>query len=162
MNATEWIERLQLGKHPEGGYYRETYRSGEILHADGLPTRYGGARSVSTTIYYLLEGDDFSAMHRLRSDEIWHFYAGDALELHEITPDGHGRTTRLGPEDGFQAVMAAGTWFGVNVASGGAFALAGCTVAPGFDFRDFEFADRAGLATMFPKHRATIERLTRE
>jgi len=162
MNAKKWIERLQLEPHPEGGSFRETYRSGEILAAEGLPTRYGGARSVSTAIMYLLEADDLSALRRLRSDEVWHFYAGDPLDLHQIAPDGDCVTTRIGPDDAFQVVVAAGTWFGVQVADGGAYALVGCTVAPGFDFRDFELADREGLIALFPQHRAIIERLTRE
>jgi predicted cupin superfamily sugar epimerase len=159
------IEKLRLLPHPEGGYYRETYRSADILPAAGLPTRYGAARAASTAIYFLLADDQRSTLHRLRSDEVWHFYAGSALLLSVIHPDGRLERITLGPDfdqgEAFQAVVPAGAWFGAEVSVAESYALVGCTVAPGFDFLDFETADRAALLTLYPGHRAVIQRLTR-
>jgi predicted cupin superfamily sugar epimerase len=159
------IDRLRLLPHPEGGYYRETYRSAEALPAPGLPPRYGGPRAVSTAIYYLLADDQRSMLHRLRSDEVWHFYAGSALLLSLIHPDGRLERITLGPDfdqgEAFQAVVPAGVWVGAEVSVAQSYALVGCTVAPGFEFHDFEPGDRATLLGLYPAHRAVIERLTR-
>jgi predicted cupin superfamily sugar epimerase len=162
--AGTFIDKLRLLPHPEGGYYRETYRASEVLPAAALPPRYGGARAVSTAIYFLLADDQRSALHRLRSDEAWHFYAGSALLLSVIHPDGRLERITLGPDfdegEAFQAMVPAGTWFGAEVSVADSYALAGCTVAPGFDFLDFETADRATLLQLYPAHRTVIERLT--
>ncbi|HMH51353.1 MAG TPA: cupin domain-containing protein [Candidatus Acidoferrum sp.] len=163
--AADWIAALGLLPHPEGGFYRETYRAPELIAADHLPARFGGARVYATAIYFLLPGDQVSALHRIKSDEIWHFYAGTALTLTLIHPDGRLETPRLGPDpergENFQVLVPSGCWYGAAVDDPGGYALVGGTVAPGFDFADFELADRQTLLASFPQHRQTILRLTR-
>ena len=164
-NARRWIEKLRLEAHPEGGYFRQTYRSEVMIAREALPAGFGGARAASTAIYFLLEGENFSAFHRLRSDEVWHFYAGSPLVVEVIDPVGARSTILLGedPDVGqaFQAVVRAGCWFASHVADWKGWSLVGCTVAPGFDFDDFETARREELVRQFPQHRELIERLTR-
>lgn len=158
--AAALVARLGLVPHPEGGWYRETWRDGRAVTAAG----FDGPRSASTAIYYLLEAGQFSALHRIASDEVWHHYAGDDLEVLCIDGAGVAKTLRLGPLTGEgmpQAVVPAGWWFGSRLAPGGRWALVGCTVAPGFDFRDFEMADRAALTLRYPAHAALIASLTR-
>jgi uncharacterized protein len=150
--------------HPEGGFFAETYRSPETILPDALPARFGGARAFSTAIYFLLESHNRSALHRIQSDEVWHFYAGGPLEVFVIDPDsGALSIVRLGnrPDRGevFQAVVRAGCWFGSKPMAGSDFSLVGCTVAPGFDFADFELADRAEMLRQFPQHEAVIDLL---
>jgi predicted cupin superfamily sugar epimerase len=161
MQAADIVRQLRLQPHPEGGYFRETYRATETIAANGLDRRYGGARSTSTAIYYLLEAGQRSALHRLRSDEIFHFYAGDPLTIVEIAPDGRLTETLLGADLAGgaipQHVIPAGTWFGAVPT--GRFSLVGCTVAPGFDFADFELAETAALLRAFPRHETWIRRL---
>jgi predicted cupin superfamily sugar epimerase len=163
--AQYWIERLELEPHPEGGYFRQTYRSDLMIARDALPG-FDGARAASTAIYFLLEGKNYSAFHRLRSDEIWHFYWGAPLSVHVISPRGACSSISLGQEleagQVLQAVVPAGCWFASHVADWKSFAVLGCTVAPGFDFADFEMGKRADLSTTYPQHRELIERLTRE
>jgi len=160
MKAADLVQQLGLQPHPEGGWFRETYRAGETLTT--LPRRFNGTRSISTAIYFLLEAGQCSRLHRIQSDEVWHFYAGDPLIVVEIDPGGDLRTTRLGGDQGavYQHVVPAGAWFGAIPAEGGRFALVGCTVAPGFDFADFELADRAALLAEYPAHQDWIRRLT--
>jgi predicted cupin superfamily sugar epimerase len=162
--AEEWIASLGLAPHPEGGFYRETYRARETVDAAHLPDRFGGARAHSTAIHFLLPAGQISALHRIKSDEIWHFYAGAALTLTLVHPDGRLDERRLGPDpdrgERFQVVVPAGAWYGAAVDAGGAYALVGGTVAPGFDFADFELAERAALLARFPQHRSAILRLT--
>jgi len=162
--ARAWIRALALQPHPEGGHFRETYRSAERLPAAALPSRFGGKRSVSTAIYFLLRGGECSRLHRIRSDEVWHYYAGSPLTVHVIDVQGRYRALRLGrtPSAGqlLQVVVPAGAWFGATVDRARGYALVGCTVAPGFDFADFELADRTTLLRQFPRHRRIIERLT--
>jgi uncharacterized protein len=181
-NAAYWIKKLHLSPHPEGGYYRQTYRSDLLLPQKALPQDFSGPRPASTAIYFLLNESNFSAFHRLRSDELWHFYLGAPLLVHVIEANGGYSLIRLGgdPECGevFQAVVKAGFWFASEVAppekgeekeksSRAAsdqeqrFSLVGCTVAPGFDFADFELAERNRLMAHFPQHRSLIARLTR-
>lgn len=141
-----WIEKLNLKKHPEGGWFNETYRSEEIAFKQALPAGFSGERNFSTSIYYLLEGDDFSAFHRIKSDEIWHFYAGDsAVELLSIE-NGKIRKQFCGnnPEENqcFQVVVNKNTWFAARLVNKNGFALVGCTVSPGFHFDDFEMGTR--------------------
>ena len=161
----DWIASLRLQPHPEGGFYRETYRAQEIIAADQLPARFGGPRACSTAIYFLLPGDQVSVFHRIKSDEIWHFYAGTALTLTLIHPDGRLEAHRLGPDperaERFQILVPAGCWYGAAVDDPTGYALVGGTVAPGFDFADFELADRQTLLASLPQHRRAILRLTR-
>jgi len=163
--AHQWIDGLELRGHPEGGYYRESYRSDEIMSREHLPARFSGDRAFSTAIYYLLEGEDFSALHVIKSDELFHFYDGSSLTVHVIDPDGTHTVIRLGRNitagEVPQAVVRAGRLFGALVEDTTSFALVGCTVAPGFDFADFEVPDRAQLLSRYPQHRKLIERLTR-
>ena len=165
-NAEYWIEKLALQRHPEGGFFRETYRAELQIGAESLPVQFKGSRAVSTGIYFLLQRDDFSAFHRLRSDEMWHFYVGSGLLVHVIDAAGKYSTVRLGddPEAGevFQTVVTAGCWFGSEVRDQSGYGLVGCTVAPGFTFEDFEMGKRAELLRNYPAHRGIIERLTRE
>ena len=163
--ATYWIEKYNLLPHPEGGYYAETYRSSESVDKGALPERFTGNRSFSTGIYFLLGKENFSAFHRIKADEMWHFYAGDALDIFVIYPEsGQLEIIKLGsnPDNGetFQAVVPAGTWFGSRPAAGSDYCLVGCTVAPGFDFEDFEMADREILIDLFPQHKKMIQELT--
>lgn len=166
LSASALIQHLQLLPHPEGGYYKESYRSNESIAAAALPDRFTGDRSVCTAIYFLLEAGHFSALHRIASDECWHFYAGDPLWVHVIRPDGIWETIVLGNDPGagqlFQFVVPAGCWFGSEPAPGSAFSLVGCTVAPGFDFADFEMANAASLIARFPQHEPMIRQLCRD
>jgi predicted cupin superfamily sugar epimerase len=165
FDAKYWVDKLQLIPHPEGGYYRQTYRAELTVEREALPPEFGGKRAVATAIYFLLEGADLSAFHRLRSDEMWHFYAGGALVVHVIAEDGRHSEILLGSDaeagELFQAVVKAGCWFGSRLRDPGAFALVGCTVSPGFDFADFELANRDELVRLYPQHRAIIRTLTR-
>lgn len=163
--ARTYIEALGLQAHPEGGFFRETYRSDQTMEVAGDGADTVVRRNVCTGIYFLLEQGDFSAFHRIKSDEMWHFYAGQALEVLELTPTGELRCTRLGPDilqgDVPQHVVPADTWFAARVAADGAFALVGCTVAPGFDFADFCLAPGEALLASFPRHSQIIAELTR-
>ncbi|MCF0062085.1 cupin domain-containing protein [Dyadobacter chenwenxiniae] len=164
--ASYWIEKYALAPHPEGGYYAETYRAAENVPQQALPSRFNGDRSFSTGIYFLLETHNFSAFHKIKSDEMWHFYAGEALEIFVIHEEQmEMQVIKLGddPENGetFQAVVPAGAWFASRPAQGSTYALVGCTVAPGFDFADFEMAERAALQMQFPEFDQIIEELTR-
>lgn len=165
QSASSLIEQLHLTRHPEGGWFRESYRSAGSFPASALPDRFGGQRTFSTAIYFLLEKGDFSALHRLKSDEIWHFYDGAPLAVQVIAPDGAHYTLLLGRNleagEQLQAVVPAGCWFGAELTGSGGYVLAGCTVAPGFDFNDFEMAGRSELTTLFPQHEALIRRMTR-
>jgi hypothetical protein len=162
--AQSYIQALQLQPHPEGGFFSESYRSAQTM---ALSAPGGGTqqRNVCTAIYFLLEAGNFSAFHRIQSDEIWHFYAGQALEVLELLPDGQLCCTRLGSDilrgEIPQYVVPADTWFASRVAEGGTFSLVGCTVAPGFDFADFRLARREELLEIFPQHRQVITELTR-
>ena len=158
------IDQLELSPHPEGGFFRETYRSAGTIEASGLPVVYGGARNYSTCIYFLLTSDRFSALHRIRQDEIWHFYDGSPIRLHIITESGKhtehiiGRDIAQGETPQF--VVPGGCWFGAEVIDENSYSLVGCTVAPGFDFDDFELNTSEELLMLFPQHKTLIERLT--
>ena len=159
------IDELELLPHPEGGWYKEVYRANEQIEVAGLPERFGGSRSFSTSIYFLLAGDNFSAFHRIKSDELWHFYSGDGLTIHTLASNGEHRAIQLGNRlemgETFQAVVPAGLWFASEPNGDENYALVGCTVAPGFDFADFEMAKRTSLQQQFPEHCELIKRLTR-
>ncbi len=155
MDTNEIIRYLQLSPHPEGGFFRETYRS-----ADTLTTSEGKTRNVSTDIYYLLENDSKSRFHRIRSDEIWHFHQKDTLEMF-IIDQGELIVKTLGNNlvqgEVPQVVVPAGTWFAARVKNASGYSLVSCTVAPGFDFTDFELATKESLIREFPHLKETIE-----
>ena len=152
--SRQLIDLLDLQPHPEGGYFRETYR------AEGSC----GGRRHSTAIYYLLEAGQCSRLHRIKSDELWHFYWGDVLTIVEIGADGSVSETALGTNIAAgqrpQHIIKAGRWFGAYLPSGSSFALVGCTVAPGFEFADFELAEREKMLKEYPGASEVIERLT--
>jgi len=159
-----WIKYLNLQPHPEGGWYKESYRSEEIIKKENLPQGFHGDCNISTSIYYLLESPDFSAFHRIKSDEIWHFYAGDVLTIYVIDAEGNLSELLLGNnswKDEFpQHVVPKGSWFAAKV-NNGSFALVGCTVAPGFDFNDFEAGKKEDLQAQFPTHKKIIAKFCR-
>ncbi len=161
---TALIETLNLEPHPEGGYYKEVYRSnGSISIPES--SDYPDGRAYSTSIYYLLGRDDFSAFHRIKSDEVWHHYEGSAANIYIIRTDGTLQILRLGKNlnnnEAPQLIMPADNWFSVTVETDDpdGYLLAGCTVSPGFDFRDFEMADRKTLLKSYPEHSDLISRL---
>ncbi|MEP3386875.1 MAG: cupin domain-containing protein [Reichenbachiella sp.] len=159
--ANYWIERLELEPHPEGGFFKETYRSSVSAEFTDFPS----GRNVSTGIYFFLTSENFSAFHRIKSDEMWHFYAGDALSISVIDKNGKANEIILGLdlEKGQvpQAVVPANCWFASKVKDGGEYGLVGCTVSPGFDFEDFKMADRQHLIAEYPRHKELITSLTR-
>jgi len=145
------VHSLQLQPHPEGGFFRETYRAPAVIP--------GTRRSVSTAILYLLEAGQRSTLHRIDADEVWHFYEGDPLQVIELQASGPAKITTLSREHP-QHVVPTGVWFGSIPASGSRFSLVGCTVSPGFEFEHFEIGSRAALLAQFPEARAQIELLT--
>jgi predicted cupin superfamily sugar epimerase len=160
----EIIRKLNLQPHPrEGGYFREMYRSEESFPPTALAERYGGKRSASTAIYYLLTPTTFSALHRLASDEVFHFYAGGPVRMVQLSPDGSGQEIILGSDvltgQEPQVLVPRGVWQGSFLEEGD-FALLGCTVAPGFEYADYEDGDRATLLARYPKFQDLINRLT--
>ena len=159
------IEHFGLLPHPEGGWYKETYRSNESIAQNDLPARFKGDRAFSIAIYFLMEQGNFSAFHKIKSDECWHFYAGSTLEIYILYETGLLETIRLGnnieQDELFQYVVPANTWFASRPAPGSDFSFTGCTVAPGFDFEDFELAEKAILSAQFPNHKNIIEELCR-
>jgi hypothetical protein len=157
--AARLVAELELSPHPEGGFYRETFRAPLLL--EGLPR---GARAAHTAIYFLLPAGTFSALHRVTSDEVWHHYDGDPVELHLIDDAGAHRIEILGRDfargERPQYVVPAGVWQAA-VPRGSRYALCGCTVVPGFDFADFEMPPRTTLHALFPQHAEVVTRLTR-
>jgi len=160
-----WVEKLNLQPHPEGGFFKETYRSHEIIPQAALPERFSGDRVFATSIYFLLSKDDFSAFHRIKQDELWHFYDGTSLTIHIINLDGSYSTTKFGKNfdegESPQVVVKAGCFFAAEINDKESFSLAGCTVAPGFDFADFEIPNRDSLIELFPQHVEIIKKFTR-
>ncbi len=165
-DANYWIDHLNLASHPEGGYFKETYRSDEIIDGNNLPARFGGgARNYSTAIYYLIESSKNSKLHKIKSDELWHFYHGEPLDIFILDPNSaRFEVLTLGSnmEEGqhLQLVVPKNCWFGAKVKSEEGYALVGCTVAPGFDFLDFELADRNILINTYPQLKQEISALT--
>lgn len=155
-----WIDSLNLDSHPEGGFFKETYRSKEIVI-----NRNGSSRSVSTGIYFLIDSNSFSAFHKIESDEMWHFYAGVPLTVYIIKPSGNLEIMKIGKNiqngEQLQGVVPAGSWFASKVSEPNQYSLVGCTVAPGFDFKDFVLATREELSKEFPQHSKIIKELTR-
>jgi predicted cupin superfamily sugar epimerase len=165
LTAEEIIDCLQLVAHPcEGGFFRETYRSPLAIPASVLPDEYAGDRRASTAIYFLLKADTFSEMHRLPTDEVFHFYLGDTVEMLQLHPDGHGELIRLGSNlavgERPQVVAPGGSWQGSRLVPGGAWALLGTTVAPGFEFADYTSGRRNELIAVYPDFARLIEALT--
>lgn len=163
QKAKQYINHLQLIKHPEGGYFREVYRSGERILPTHLPKRYKSSRNFSTSIYFLLEGKQFSSFHILKSDELWHFYDGSAVLLYIISQKGELSVKKLGRDQDseLQLTIEKQNWFAAEVEDKKSFALFGCTVSPGFEFEDFELGKRDDLIKKFPQHSVLIKRLTK-
>ena len=154
-----------MTRHPEGGHFKQSYRCVETIRKKDLPKRFNGDRRISSAIYYLLEAGDFSVFHRLRQDELWHFYHGSPLTIHVINESGDYFKIRLGVDINNgelpQAVVKAGWLFGATIDDSRHYALVGCTAAPGFEYGDFEMPSRAHLLTLYPQHKQIIEKLTR-
>lgn len=165
LSINEIVTHYQMLPHPEGGYFKETYRSAERIPQHGLPSRFEGDRYFGTAIYFLLDQGNFSAFHRIKSDETWHFYAGQALEIFVLHDNGELQIISLGNQiqagETFQATVPAGAWFASRPAANTSFSLVGCTVAPGFDFEDFELAKAEELVELFPQHASLIRELCR-
>ena len=166
MTVEELIKYYLMLPHPEGGWFKETYRSNEIFPGTALPERFGGNREFSTAIYFLLEKNNFSAFHRIKSDECRHFYTGDPLEIFILSEKGKMDRVVLGNEISkgqcFQYVVPANSWFASRTMEGGAFSFVGCTVSPGFDFQDFEMADPVKLALKFPAYSSIFRAFTKQ
>ena len=158
------IKKLGLEPHPEGGYFKETYRSRGEIGQESLGSEYEGTRNYATCIYFLLTSDRFSAFHRITQDEIWHFYDGAPLRLHLITTSGIHQEYRIGRDldkgETPQFVVPGGCWFAAEILSKDGYSLVGCTVSPGFSFTDFELKGRRELVSLFPDHEVLITRLT--
>lgn len=163
-NIKAIIEKLQLQPHPEGGYFKEVYRSSGFIDNNSLSSDFLGERNYATSIYFLLTSDNFSAFHRINQDEIWHFYKGSPIKLHIISNDGKYSNVILGNNlekgENLQYVVPAKYWFAAEVINTNAYALVGCTVSPGFDFKDFVLPERAYLTSLFPQHKTIISKLT--
>lgn len=163
-NAQYWKDRLNLESHVEGGSFREIYRAEHVLPKEVLKPGHNGERAASTSIYFLLEYGQISALHRIASDELWHHYDGTALCIYEIQTDGKLIKHLLGKDfdngERPQVIIPAGSWFGSRVEEEGGYTLCGCTVAPGFDFADFELADKEALIQQYPQHGTIINELT--
>ena len=166
MTPEKIIEFFGMKPLPdEGGYYVETYRASEKLAGSVLPQRYAETRNISTAILYLLTPETFSAMHRLKSDEVFHFYLGDPVTMLLLGPEDNSQIVTLGQDilngQKLQQTIPAGTWQGCCLKDGGNFALMGTTVAPGFEFEDYEQADKKELLEKYPEQKDLVLRLTR-
>jgi len=162
MTSEEIIKQLELKPHPEGGFYKEIYRSENFIEPTCLHNKFKGKRRFSTSIYYLLREGDFSAFHRITSDELWHHYAGGDITLHLLDQQKGYQTKILGDEimgnGSYQVIIPANVWFAAQLTTQNSFSLAGCTVSPGFDFDDFELADKDQLLQQFPQYANVISR----
>jgi len=162
----EIIQKLKLQPHPEGGFFKETYRSIGTIPESVLSSLLNGKRNYSTCIYYLLRSGDFSAFHKINQDEIWHFYLGSPIKLYIISDDGTLSDVLIGSNltagQVPQFVVPKQHWFAAKVVDQNCYSLVGCTVSPGFDFKDFTLASRKNLVEQFPQHRNVIEEFTRE
>jgi predicted cupin superfamily sugar epimerase len=163
--AKDLITHFDLQEHPEGGYFKETYRSEGSIPKSVLVDKYSGSRNYSTGIYFLLTSDTFSAFHKIHQDEMWHFYKGSPLTIHMISPNGiySSQVVGMNFENGAlpQFTVPAETWFAAEVNEPNSYSFVGCTVSPGFDFQDFELAEQETLTELFPAHQEVIERFTR-
>ncbi len=159
-----WIQSLELRPHPEGGYYTETYQSPDWISVAGLPARYTAERVCAKAIYFLLPEGQVSTFHRLKCEEIWCYHLGAPLTVSLIEENGTLRHVILGPHvdegEQLQVLIPHGVWFGARITTQDAYSLISCITAPGFDFEDFELADRRALLTTYPQHQEIIRRLT--
>lgn len=164
MNADELIEKFQLIHHPEGGYFREVYRSNHIIRKESLPGQYDGDRNLGTSIYFLLRGKEFSAFHWLKSDEIWHFYLGSSVVIHELDVMGQYHRTTVGQDiahgEILQHTIKAGNHFAAELIDKKGFCLVGCNVFPGFHFDDFFLSEAEELYRKYPGHEGLIKKFT--
>jgi len=162
----EIIQKLQLQPHPEGGFFKETYRSNGIISQESLPKCFEGERHYSTCIYYMLQSGDFSAFHKIHQDEIWHFYLGSPIQLYIISEFGNLTNITIGSDISVgqipQFVVPKNHWFASTVIDQKSFSLVGCTVSPGFDFKDFTLASEKDLIEKFPQHSEIIRKFTRQ
>ena len=158
------INKLNLKPHPEGGYFTETYRSVGEIKKESLDISYDGNRNFSTCIYFLLTSNKFSAFHKIKQDEIWHFYDGSPIKIYVISKEGRlscqiiGRDFSKGEVPQF--IVSGGSWFAAEVLNENDYSLVGCTVSPGFDFNDFELKSREELISLFPRLEEVITKLT--
>jgi uncharacterized protein len=159
QNADYWIQSLELILHPEGGFYREVFRSDIEIYRKSSPV----LKQACTSIYYLLESVDFSGFHRIASDELWYYHKGEPLLIYEFNALGLLVTHELSDQESgrLSIAIAAGSWFAAAIPSGIGFSLVSCAVAPGFDFAEFELANRDDLNSLFPGHTAIIDRFCR-
>ncbi len=159
--AKDWIESLQLKAHPEGGFYKEIFRSDESVSLSSLPSGYTGDRAFATSIYFLLRSEDISAFHRIKSDELWFFHAGSPVAIHILEEKGLRKITLGMVIDGsLQAIIPSNTWFSAEVLQPDSYCLVSCVVAPGFDFEDFELAEREKMTKEFPGFEDIITKFT--
>ncbi|MCK5823734.1 MAG: cupin domain-containing protein [Bacteroidales bacterium] len=160
-----WVEKLDLKRHPEGGFYKELYRSSIKITDDNLPSSFDGDRNIATSIYYLLGGKEVSHFHKIESDEIWYHHYGSPITIHVIDQDRNYKKISLGNPDEehpqFQATIPANSFFGATVEEDNSYALAGCMVTPGFDFADFLIVDRDEMLRQYPEYSEIIIALTR-
>ncbi|HDL64893.1 MAG TPA: cupin domain-containing protein [Proteobacteria bacterium] len=163
-DADYWIEKLSLSPHPEGGYFNETFAASDIINTDNLARDYKGPRKAYTSIYFLLRSGQISRFHRLKSDELWNYHSGSPVTISIIDPGGNYHEKKLGtdPEnfESFQVIIKAGCWFGATIDESDSYSLVGCFVSPGFEFIDFELAEREELIKKYPEHHSIIKKLT--
>ena len=161
--ATRIIKKLRLTSHPEGGYFKETYRAKQKIDGNVLQKNFIGVRNISTSIYFLLDGYQVSLFHKIKSDELWHFYKGSPIILHCLNNNDYKKIlvgNNFSKGELPQCVIEAGTWFAAEVKNKKSYSLVGCTVAPGFDFADFKLAKRSELLKRFPNREKLILRFT--
>lgn len=158
--STYWTNHLNLQPHPEGGFYKEVFRSGIVVNK----TNDADIKQACTSIYYLLEGKDFSGFHRLASDEIWYFHKGVPLKIYAIDSEGSCIVHKLSDisTGNLSVVIEAGLWFAADIPSGEGFTLVSCAVAPGFEFAEFEMAEFDAMVKLYPQHSGLLERLCRK
>ncbi|WP_378176863.1 cupin domain-containing protein [Aquimarina sp. SS2-1] len=166
QKVKEIVNKLHLKPHPEGGFYKETYRSDGVIPKEVLKGGFSGDRNYCTGIYFLPTSHNFSAFHRIKQDEMWHFYGGSSLYVHVITTEGEyiNHTVGMNLDQGEtpQVVVPAGCWFASSVKDAERYSFVGCTVSPGFDFEDFELAEKESLSDTYPEHKKIISQFTRK
>ena len=162
----EIIKKFNLLPHPEGGYFAEIYRSEEVIKKEDLPERYNSSRNFGTSIYFMIDGKNVSNFHRLKSDEFWYFHSGSAIEIHIIYENGSYKIENLGnsisENETPSVLLPKGCWFGAKLKNQESYGFVSCAVFPGFDFSDFELAERKNLLEKFPQHKDIILELTKD
>ncbi len=160
-----WIQKLGMEKHTEGGFFKETYRTNSKIKKNNLPDEFNGDRHLATAIYFLLNKNEHSTFHKLKADEIWHYYTGSSLILYLLPPGGTMEIIHLGTDleagEEPQAIIKNNTWFAAELKDKTSFGLYGCTTSPGFEYKDFEIADKKKLLAQYPQHKDILNRLTR-